>query len=550
MPRSLRLIACLLALLALPPQARAAKDTLVIGITQYPSTFHPHIDSMMAKTYIQAMTMRPITAFDADWKLVCALCVELPTLENGLAVVEELPDGRKGVALTFALQPKATWGDGTPVTSRDVAFTVAAGKDPQSGFGATEMFERITEVEIVDDKTFIVHFDKLTFDYNAFALNLLPAHIEERRFAPALEYKNKTAYDAETTNPGLYFGPYRIADVSRGAHVVLTRNPTWYGPPPAFERIVVKAIENTAALEANLLSGGVDYIAGELGLTLDQALAFDKRHGDRFTVVYKPGLIYEHIDVNLSNPALADRRVRQALLHGLDRAAMSQQLFGGQQPVAHSNVNPLDWVHAEDIPRYGYDPAKAAALLDAAGWRKAGAARRNAKGEPLVLELMTTAGNRSRELVQQVIQAQWKQIGVETRIRNEPARVFFGETVSKRKFPGLAMFAWISSPESVPRTTLHSESIPTEANNWAGQNYTGFSDPRVDDLIEAIELELDRDRRKALWQELQTIYATELPALPLYFRADAYVLPSWLKGVVPTGHQFPTTMWIEQWRAE
>ena len=150
--------------------------------------------------------------------------------------------------------------------------------------------------------------------------------------------------------------------------------------------------------------------------------------------------------------------------------------------------------------------------------------------------------------MQQVLQSQWKAAGIDIDIRNEPARVFFGETVTKRKFPAMAMFAWISAPESVPRTTLHSEEIPTEANNWSGQNYTGFRNAELDELLEKIELELDRDKRKAMWSKLQEIYATELPALPLYFRANSFILPKWLKGVEPTGHQFPTTLQVEDWR--
>jgi peptide/nickel transport system substrate-binding protein len=161
---------------------------------------------------------------------------------------------------------------------------------------------------------------------------------------------------------------------------------------------------------------------------------------------------------------------------------------------------------------------------------------------------MTTAGNRSRELVQQVIQSQWKQVGIDVRIRNEPARVFFGETVTKRKFTGAAMFAWLSSPESVPRTTLYSDQIPTEENNWGGQNYTGFRNDEMDALIDAIEVELDREKRKALWHRLQRLYAEELPVIPLYWRANPYVLPPWLSGLRPTGHQGTTTYWIEQWR--
>jgi len=539
-------------LTALAGPVRAAKDELVIGITQFPSTFHPNIDSMLAKSYVLGMTRRPFTVFDADWQLVCMLCTELPTIENGLAVPETTPEGKQGIAVTYTIRPDAVWGDGTPITTRDVLFTWEVGRHPKSGVIPKEFYRSLYKIDAEDDKTFTLHFDKLTFDYNAInAFDLLPAHLDEAAFAEPEAYRHRTLYETDTTNPGLWFGPYRIAEVVPGSHVVLLPNPTWWGDKPQFERIVVRVIENTAALEANLLSGAIDMIAGELGLTIDQALAFEKRHGDRFDISYKPGLAYEHIDLNLDNPILADARVRRALLHGLDRQAISDQLFEGRQPVAHTNVNPLDWVHAEDTPRYPFDPEKAAALLNEAGWPlgKDGI-RRNAAGEPLTLEIMTTAGNRTRELVEQVLQSQWKQLGIDARIRNQPARVFFGQTVSERKFPAMAMFAWISAPESVPRTTLHSDHIPTPDNNWAGQNYTGFDNAEADALIEQIEVELDRDKRREMWRRLQHIYAEELPALPLYFRANPYILPKWLKGLRPTGHQYPTTLWVEDWRAE
>ena len=101
----------------------------------------------------------------------------------------------------------------------------------------------------------------------------------------------------------------------------------------------------------------------------------------------------------------------------------------------------------------------------------------------------------------------------------------------------------------MPRTTLHSTQIPTADNNYAGQNYTGFVDPEVDDLIDRIEVELDRTVRSQMWRRLQELYVDRLPVLPLYYRANAYVLPTWLKGVTPTGHQYSSTLWVETWHA-
>ena len=542
------LCAAVLAVMACATPVRAAE--LRIGMTQFPSTLNPLIDSMLAKSYVLAMTRRPFTIYDQNWQLICMLCTELPTLENGLAVPETLADGKRGIAVTYTIQPGATWGDGVAVTSADVVFTWRLGRHPKSGVSDLEPFRRVLSIDVIDDKTFTLHVDRIEFTYNAMPFPVLPAHIERAIFeADPASYRDRTAFDADPTNPGLGFGPYRVVELVTGARIVLEPNPTWWGTKPAFERVTVRVIEKTTALEANLLSGAIDMIAGELGLTLDQALAFEKRHGGRFDITYKSGLIYEHLDLNLDNPILADKRVRKALVHALDRATLSERLFAGRQPVAHSSVSPLDWIYDPDIPTYPYDPDRAKALLDQAGWSVIeNGLRHNAAGQRLTLELMTTAGNRSRELVEQVLQSQWRQVGIDVRIRNEPARVFFGETVSKRKFTGAAMFAWLSAPESVPRTTLRSDQIPTADNNWSGQNYTGFNNAAMDDLIDRIEVELDRGARKQLWDRLQRLYVEELPVIPLYWRANAYILPKWLDGVRPTGHLGTTTLWIEEWR--
>lgn len=550
-----RRFACLAVALAVAIPAFAApsradtKEQLTIGITQFPSTFHPSIDAMVAKSYILAMVERPFTTYDKDWRLVCLLCTELPTLENGRAKREKTPAGKDGIALTYTIQPGATWGDGVPVTTKDALFTWRVGREPTSGVAPLELYRRILKIDPVDDKTFVLHVDRVTFDYNAINdFHLLPVHIEEAAFQDPAQYKTRNRFDTDTTNPGLYLGPYKIAQVSPGAFVVLDENPTWYGAKPHFKRIVIKVIENTSALEANLLSGGIDYIAGELGLTLDQALTFERNHGEGFTVIYKPGLTYEHIDFNLDNALLQDPRVRKALAYALDRGAINDRLFGGRQPPANSFVNPLDWVYAKDLPGYPYDPKQAAALLDEAGWRLGpGGVRQNAKGEKLALELMTTAGNRIRELVEQVLQSQWKAAGIDVRLRNEPARVFFGDTVTHRKFPDMAMYAWVSAPEAVPRSTLHSTEIPGPANGWSGQNSTGFRNAEMDKLIDAVEVELDREKRRALWHRIQEIYLDQLPVIPLFYRADPFIVPHWLAGVEPTGHQDPSSLWVETW---
>lgn len=536
-------------LLALPAASARAHDALTIGIVQFPATLNPDIDVMAAKSYVLGFVLRPFTVFDVDWKLVCLLCTELPSFENGKAVKTELAGGKTGVDLTYTIRPDAMWGDGTAVTTDDVKFTYTFGRSKESAVANAEMYREIVGIDVKDARTFTLHFDRLNYDYAAINdFVLLPAHLERTAFADPAQYRVRTLYATDPTNPGLYNGPYRISEFAAGSHIALEPNPHWAGPPPHFKRITLRAIENTAALQANLLSHTIDMVAGEVGLPLDEALAFDKRHGADFTIVYKPGLTFEHVDCNLDNPVLADVRVRRALLLALDRETLSRTVFAGKQAVADSFVEPQDAGFTSDVPKYRFDPAQAKQLLEDAGWHaQADGSRRNADGKLLSLELTTTAGNRSRELVEQVLQSQWKAIGADIRIHNEPARVLFGETLPHRHFD-LAMYAWMTAPENSPRSIFRSDEVPNQDNGYAGENLSGYKNPEMDRLIGALEIELDPGKRKMLWAEAQRLYAADLPSLPLYFRSDAFILPKWLTGVHPTGNQYPTTLWVTDWR--
>jgi peptide/nickel transport system substrate-binding protein len=542
------LAALLLAIVALPLEARELR----IGLSQYPSTFNLLTEASVAQSYVNGMTRRPITAYDQDWKLICMLCVEVPSLDNGLAKLETTPTGEQGIAVTYKLQPNATWGDGTPVTSADMVFTWEVGKSPLSGTVGGEAFRRILAIDVIDDKTFTIHQDRVEFTYAAMGVELLPAHVEKPLFdSDPATWKERTAFDADPTNPGLYFGPYRIVQVTPGSEIVLEPNPTWYGAKPAFERIRLVIVPNTATLEANLLSGAIDMIAGELGLQIDQALSFQRRHGDDYQMLFIAGLFWEHIDLMLDSPRVGDVRVRQALLYALDREKLSQQLFAGQQPVATSFVSPLSKYFAENLPSYGYDPERAKQLLEEAGWTPGpDGIRVNTKGERLSLSYITTAGDRTRELVQQVLQAQWKAVGIEARIENQPSRVLFGQTLDERLFADMAQFGWIASPETSSRTIYASTEIPTKENGRQGQNYSGYNNPEMDKLLDAFERELDFEKRQAISAKMQKLFLADLPELPLYWRANTYVLPKWLQGVRPTGHLGPSTLWVEEWRDE
>lgn len=293
-----------------------------------------------------------------------------------------------------------------------------------------------------------------------------------------------------------------------------------------------------------------------LGLALDQALAFEKKvkaENLGYVVSFQPSAVYEHIDLNLENPLLKDIRVRKALNYSINREELVNSLFEGKQNPAIHSVTPKDPWYTDDpkkVTIYKYSPREAEKLLDEAGWKMGSDGIRTKDGKKLSFTLMTTAGNKTRELVQVYLQNKWKQVGIEVSAKNEPARVFFGETTKKRAFDSMALFAWVSSPENSPKSTYTTKNIPTAKNGWSGQNYMSWSNKKVDDLLEKLDLEFKHENRVEMIHEVLKYYTDEVPVLPLYYRSDVAVIPQQLKGHRLTGHQYPETNEVEKWTLE
>ncbi|MNK98805.1 Oligopeptide-binding protein AppA precursor [compost metagenome] len=514
--------------------------------------------SMSASTYMYRMVGRSLVVLDADAKWTTQLAKQIPTLENGAAKIVEA-GGKKKVVATWEIIDSAKWGDGKPVICDDLIF---ARKVATSNFVSVGEKEQWTQVEKIDvdpknPKKCTFTYEKARWDFYQLAQFFpIPKHIEEpifNKYGKQKEgYEKNSAYVRTPTNPGLYNGPYVISEVKLGSHVSFAPNPNFYGKQPNIKKIIVKLIPNTGTLEANLRSGTIDMIS-TLGLDFDQALAFEKKakaEGLPYDVHFVPSVTYEHIDLRVDNPILTDVRVRKALLFSINREDLVKALFDGKQQVAIHNVSPKDpWYTADpkSVTSYRYSKREAGKLLDEAGWKMGADGYRAKDGKRLNLVFQTTAGNKTRELVQVYLQNQWKQAGIEVVVKNEPARVFFGDTMSKRKFEGLALFAWVSSPENSPRSTLSSKAIPTSANGWSGQNYHGWKNAEVDKDLDALDIEFNPKKRESLVHEILKNYTAEVPVLPLYYRSDISVTPKNLKGYKMSGHQFHETNNVEDW---
>ncbi len=546
----LSLLTSLTALLALSAQAAGPKTTLNIGMTAEFESLHPTISSQGATGYMLNLAYRTMVLLTIDGKWEPMMIKEIPTLENKMA--KRVGDG---LEINFEIKPEYVWGDGTPVTCKDVQFAWEVGKNPNVSVASKEPFENISSVTW-DEKTpkkCKMAFIKAKFNYFAQIIDPLPEHIERpvfEKFKGTPEgYDHNTLYIKEPTNVGLWNGPYTISEVKLGSHVAFKANPKFGGKKPYFENVVFKVIPNSNTMTARLQAGDIDMISPPAGLDLSQAAAFEKKVKEEklpYKVEFADGVIYSHIDLNMDHPALKDLAVRQAISHLLNKKEIVTSFVDGKATPAQSFVTPSNPWYTTKLTTYDYNRRKASEILDKAGWKPGANGIRAKDGVPLSLTIFGSAGSKLVDNVEVYLQAQMKAVGMELKIKNEPPRVFFGETTKKRAFD-LAIYSWISIPESSPRSMLHSNDIPSEKNAWNGQNNPGYKNPEVDKLIDQLEAEFNAKKRAEIGRKIAEHYAKDIPVIPLYYRMNNSVIPADMKDYKLSGHLYYETLYIENW---
>jgi peptide/nickel transport system substrate-binding protein len=548
--RTAQRIVLLLLFAACAPGYGAARDSITVGMAQFPPDLHPYITETSIKNIILAAVTRPMTGFSKEGGVICDLCTEVPTVQNGRARVIKRPDGTEGMEVLFTLRSDLFWADGKPVTAKDVAFAF----EVQKAFTTPRSVEK---VEALGERTVKLTLKTVAYDFDRTPTvpAPIPEHIEGpifRAAKDALDYGQKSSFNRKPEEPGLWNGPYRIVEFRPNERVVLTPNPHWKGKKPYFARVTMRLVENTSALQANVLAGDVDTVAtGNLGLTLDQHLAMAKTHGARFDWDYIPSVAsFEHLAVRLDNRFMSDKRVRQAMLMAIDRKTIVTKLFDNKFQVAQSFKHPTQPGWDPKVKAYPYDPKAARKLLADAGYTPGSDGYLvNKAGQKFSIALVTTAGNRVRELVEQVIQTQLKAVGIEVIINNEPARVMFGESLRKRTFTGLVLYQADHAIDAVPYTFFHSTYIPSAENSFTGTNYSGFANTDMDKALADGIAALEPAKRAEAYKRIMAIANEELPILPLYFPAVAMLTPKWMTGIVNPKRWGTFTLWIEDWRA-
>ncbi len=508
-------------LLPAPREARAQAGQpqkggqIVVGISQEPQNFNPIMPTIESQRGVHMCIFDSLWRIDPKGKYLPNLAAEIPARGNGGLSSD-------GTLLTVKLRKGVKWHDGQPFTAKDVIITWQTLMNPKVSAFSTVGFDQIASMTAADDLTLKI---KMKQSYAPIFVVLADMFIVPEHILSKSADINKDEFN---TRRPVGTGPFKFVEWAAGDHITLEANPAYHGPGPFLDRLIFKYIPDLTVLFTQFKTGEID-ITGIQGIPVD--LYPEAKTLPNTSLYVAPSTTYESIAPNFTLPLFQDKRVRQALYYGMDKKPIVEKISLGLVPEAETYIPPQSWAYNPKIKgHHKYDPEKAKSLLEAAGWKPGADGIRVKDGQRLAFESATTAGNKQREQIQQLLQQQWRQIGVEMTINNKPAAVLFGEFYRMSKFQtiviGIAM-----GPDPDHSFRLHSRYIP--AKGGMGRNSIAYENAEVDRLLDAGVKEVDQEKRKKIYFRLQEVLAEDLPHLPIYHYVNIRATKAAVQGFQP-----------------
>jgi peptide/nickel transport system substrate-binding protein len=541
-----------------PKNVTTTKDTLVFAMSQEPASLFPLFENAAVAGIASAPLYIDLIGRDHKDQLYPAVAWYVPTLENGGAFFTGFGEDQR-LVVKYKLRRGIKWNDGTEVTSRDALYFYKLILDPNATIQDRTLYEKLYNVDNPDKYTVIYNFMSYaqardfyngTTDKQHFAF--LKDFVDQRRPVVDPLYDTVGAIlpdhilskipadkilESEFARNPQGGGPFRVVRWDSGSQIVLEQNPNYnLTDKPLLRRIVIRIIADTNQIIAQLRTGELDAATSDAfpapTEVLNQVDALPTQK-----VEYVPARVWEHIDFNLDRPFFADKNVRKAIAHAINRQRIIDQVVLGRSIILHTFLPPASWASMQNpdfaqqwqsrypLTTYNYDVNRANQLLDQAGWVRGSDGIRAKGGVKLSFEYATTAGNRTREQITQLIAADLRAVGIEARLRYIPAAQYFGDDgYLARRQHDFAQYAWILGVDPGNSCTLyHSEFIPSADNAYSGSNYPGYRNAEYDRLCNAVNNEIDRTKRAPILAQLQQIWSDDLPAIPLYPRLNIEV---------------------------
>jgi len=428
-----------------------------------------------------------------------------------------------GTIYNITLRANAVWQDGTPITSDDVLFTINLLRSEYSAYSADvrSLWDQV-EITRLDEKNikfilaepFVPFLDYLTF-------GILPEHILETTAADQLS-------NAEFNLAPVGSGPYKLDHLSvedgQINGVVLTVSENYFGQHPFMEQVVFRYYPTaeealTAFNQGEVL--GINHIPVE----------------DIGTVCANPNLScyssrfprLSMILFNLGNndvPFFQEKKIRRALMDGLNRQWMVDYLLHSQAVITNSPILPQTWAYYNGSDQFGYDSEKAINDIKDAGYLLPPEGSIRTKDNIAFSFTMIYPDDDTHKKLAQAIQQDWAVIGVEVKLQPIPYESLFIDYLIPRNYQAALVDLDLSrSYDPDPYPFWH------QAEITGGQNYSQWDNRTASEYLEQARVIADQNVRLRLYRNFQIVFARELPALPLYFPIDTFAVDQRVQGV-------------------
>ena len=465
-------------------------NVIVVGVSFGPNNLDPRIGTDDVSEKADQLMFNGLMKLDANLRFV-----------PDLAERVEQPDDTTYV---IPLRRGVRFHDGHELTSADVVYTYRSLQDPAFISPYKGAFRGVKSVEARDRYTVVFH---LTERFGSFLANLVVPQIVPVGAGPSFGKQP------------IGTGPYRFVRYAVDDAVELAPFADYFGGSPRNEGIVLKVVPDNIMQGLELRKGTIDVVVNDLA----PDIVYQLQRDSTLQVVESPGVDYQYVGLNLRDPILKDVRVRQALAYAIDRRAIVEYLRRGLAAPAAGILPPSSWAFATDLRTFPYDPVKARALLDAAGYPDPDGDGPRARFS-LSLKVSNIEFNR---LQSAVIQQNLRAVGIDLDVRTYEFATLYAD-VLKGNFQ-LYTLQWTGGAVADPdilRRVFHSTQVPP-----AGFNRGYYNNPHVDALLDRAAVAATDADRRALYGEVQKIVADDAPYISLWYKTNAVVAGRSLSGI-------------------
>jgi peptide/nickel transport system substrate-binding protein len=470
--------------------------------------------------FVASAVTETLVRRDAHDELTPRLAESVPTLENGgLRVVTDDPDAPDGrLVASFRLRD-AKWQDGEPITATDVRFAWQEDKNGSPGTVTRWMADRISDVQVVSARDIrVLYRNGERWDGYALGPRVMPSH----RLAQATP-EQRNAYAREP----VHAGAFAVAAWLPGS-ITLSAYQGYVLGAPKLGRLEIHFFSTRAAALQALLRGEID-VAPWPVLEADLAKTLDRfADGTRLLAHYVPTEAASLLRFGPNPKRFGDPLMREAIELSIDRQSIVDDVFVGRARVPRTYLVPPQWAAAEDVPAGGPDRDRARALLVEAGFIKGQFGILEREGERMTTTIGVAAGSPARTDVARRVAGDLAAIGIAADVRERVPAELLAE-VQRGQFDLAVMSEEAADPQRA-------------SERWAGR-----VDPWFDALAGLATAAPDRSEKRAIYTEMERIWTSTRPALPLYQELRVDVAPPGLAGIQPTPSGSALSWNVHEW---